>query len=183
MADCWHPCVPVADNYPEVGGSGDPKRHPPCPLTSVKQNPLWIHKQRSNYHTKNRKNDSQSISCPWSLCWAPGSITALGGKSSFPAQTGTQSFSRLPTTRPSTFTLKFQGNQHSYISMSQVSHCLRAWFSHTCSSSCGSWKPKPGKQTPGLLLPIGLIPLCLQCFCSALLEAHALQEWPTIPTS
>jgi hypothetical protein len=28
-----------------------------------------------------------------------------------------------------------------------------ALFSHDCSSSCGSWKPAPGKQAPRLLLP------------------------------
>jgi hypothetical protein len=31
-------------NYPKKGRSENPKRHPRGPITSKKQNPLWIHK-------------------------------------------------------------------------------------------------------------------------------------------
>jgi hypothetical protein len=47
MAD-RHPYTPAVTNYSKEGKSVDPKRHPQGPVTSEKQSPFQIHKQRNN---------------------------------------------------------------------------------------------------------------------------------------
>jgi hypothetical protein len=92
----------------------------------------------------------------------------------------------------------------------QCSCCPPALFSCYCSSSCGPWTLAPGKWAPelpltsgldspclqqlplflvthadkqasGLLLPKGLVPPCLQHYCTALWEPTTSKKAPKLP--
>jgi hypothetical protein len=58
----------------------------------------------------------------------------------------------------------------------------KTWFLHACTRCHGSWSLCSSKWALGLLLPTGLVPLCLQQhYCTVLLEAHDGNQAPELP--
>jgi hypothetical protein len=158
MVECWYPYTPVVTNYPEEGKSGDPKKSPMGSQNQWEAKPSLnpqIEKQLTMGRVgKMTCSSTVLIPCPWSLCKSRLYYLELGGKSYFPAHTGTWSSTLPPATWPATFILKCQRNWHPSISRTQGSHCSmgnkeqasKTWLPCVCSNCHGFWQPGPASR-------------------------------------
>jgi hypothetical protein len=187
MLDCWHSYSSEVTNYPKKGRSEDPKRYfwGTIPMSS-KALSEYANRETTSYW-KHRENDLQlNTPNPLPLKLMHGFRLHYSAVSPTSRHIQETRATCSPRTWSATFTLKYQGNWHTWITRSHGSCCSKGNRRHkpagpvppeavalnwTSRTLVGDWAPK-------LLLPTGFALLSKQ----QATELHSLKPlWESGP--